>query len=155
MMNGYEHLFELDDGGCRRFIPYVEMEKHTLGLSFRVHCSMPLAPSSRPRYEGIKVLSMQSLLSSAPDDQETIYYCSEDDELEETVAEDGQEEVEEDMAPSPPGISENGGHDVQEEEEDEQMSGGLAEEDEFSCPTCGREFDGFSACPVCSPDRAF
>ena len=142
-MNGNEHLFELDTGGCKRFVPYHEcsgsLAMETLGLKFRVHCRTPerleaVHCGGRPRSERTKVLSMRSLLSSASqqardlqqEDQETIYYVSD--------AERGEEEQEE--------------MEVWEEEEEE-------EEEHHFCDSCGRDYRGHSACPACSPSEAF
>ena len=195
-MSGNEFLFELDNGGCKRFIPYHETQYETCGLNFRVHCSMHEAlevahVGGRPRSERTRVLTLRSLLSvrsqrsprsPLPEDNETIYYVSDfgeteneeegemeheeegechfsdggvEDDLpvvrqENEEAEEQEEEEDEEWTISPPGISENGGHDVEEEEQEEEE-----EEESESCTICGRECQGYLACPACHSQYAF
>ena len=177
-VSGNEFLFELDDGGVKRFIPYQEFQRETLGLNFRVHCSMPEAREvahvgGRPRAERIRTLTLPTLLRAhrprsqssprapssprrpLPEDQETIYWVSEDEEMEherEGERDDLPVRQEDGESPSRPSISENGeSADVEEEEEE-----GWGEEfDAEICPTCGRDIEGFFACPACDPEDAF
>ena len=78
LLDGMEHLFELDYGGARRLIPYVQPSPPAvLNLTFRVHCfhaAGGLPPETR-------ILSQQSLQfgpRSVQDDAETLYYSSDD-----------------------------------------------------------------------------
>ena len=83
LLDGMEHLFELDYGGARRLIPFgagcqaALLPPAVLNLTFRVHCFH--AAASLPTET--RILSQQSLqfgLRSVQDDAETLYYSSDD-----------------------------------------------------------------------------
>ena len=128
-VSGNEFLFELDDGGVKRFIPYPEFQRETLSLNFRVHCSMPEAfevahVGGRPRAERTRTLTLRtSMRTHRPRSQSSPRGPSIEDEDMGHEQEGGCDDLparqEDGESPSPPGISENGGYDVEEEEEEE------------------------------------
>ena len=78
-MDGSEHLFELEDGGARRLIPFLSGSSSMLKLVFRVICFRSVDPPGAVETRILMPESLQTRLHSAPEDTETLYYASDPD----------------------------------------------------------------------------
>ena len=127
-LSGNEFLFELGDGGVGRFIPYIPAGRAIdTYLHFLVQCNYDPGADSVPTVQAFidlpeLHLSMQSMQSEPSEPSAR-----------------GQQFAEEESRSSR--LEEE--HVMEEEEEEE--------EEHHICDTCGRDYTGFSSCPVCSP----